>query len=114
QITELTKWTRSFDGCLQAEDFRGTEFPDNHLHLQLWESSAAMDAFWTQISAKPDALQLVTTWQAPHHHGKPSAPRRQGENGIEFYRHVPYSRLETSWGPSDEEQRPASVRFPAW
>ncbi len=114
RIQESTQVARGYAGCLQAEDFRSTEFPNSLLHLQLWENAAAFDAYWAAVSANREQVDRLLSWQAPHHHGKPSAPRQQGENGIEVYRQVIYGRHENAWVPSDETERPASIRFPAW
>jgi quinol monooxygenase YgiN len=109
-MVEYSRGLRKEAGNLQAEDFGSTEFPGQFLHLELWESAAAFDAHW----AKAPGIDLLGSWQAPNHHGTLAAPRRQGENGIEFYRHVIYSRSENYWAPAEDGERVASVRFPAW
>lgn len=111
-MLDAAKAARGEPGNLQAEVFRGNEFRDDLLYLQLWESAAAFDAYWAKLGGSD--RQLFLTWQAPHHHGKPSAPRRSGENGIELYRQVGYGRVDNGWAPADEGERPASIRFPAW
>jgi quinol monooxygenase YgiN len=105
---------RNDAGNLQAELFRGNEFADNLLGLFLWEDSAAFDAHWARSSQDTQRVATMTAQQAPNHHGTPGAPRRHGENGVEFYRQVMYGRVDGAWAPSEEAERPASIRFPAW
>ncbi|MGE0057543.1 MAG: hypothetical protein AB7P33_12110 [Dehalococcoidia bacterium] len=108
------KEARDVPGNLQSEVFRGNEFPDNLLYLQLWETAAGFDAYWEKASQRPDVVSRMARQSAPFHHGTPQAPRRTGENGIEFYRHMSYGRIDSGWAPTDEGERPASIRFPAW
>jgi quinol monooxygenase YgiN len=113
-MLEYSSRTRSEAGNLQAEVFRGNEFAENVLLLELWEGAASFDTHWAKVAADSRALEMFAAWQAPYHYGRPSAPRRQGTSGVEIYRQVLYSRVESAWAPSDAAERPASVRFPAW
>ena len=112
-LVSQSQQIRKEPGCLQAEDFRSVEFPDSLMHLQLWESTGAFDAFW-QGKGEKGGLNEPQTWQTPHHYGLPSAPRRHGQSGIEFYRHEYFGRSESVWMLADESERAESIRFPAW
>lgn len=113
-LLDWMRRTREGKGNLQAEVFRGNEFKDNILVLGLWESSAAFDAHWAEVSTDLENVAELQKLASPFHHGTPAAPRRSGENGIELYRQVSYGRVDAAWAPSDEGERPSSIRFPAW
>ncbi len=112
-LLQYTKGARAEAGCLHAEDFRSTEYADDLLHLELWESSAAFDAHWQRVR-ESDYMRQALVWQAPNHGGLLTAPRLHGQSGIEVYRHAPYTRHEGAWAPADEALRSGSVQFPAW
>lgn len=116
---DLVAYSRSLresPGCLQAEDFRGTEYPEDLLHIELWESAAAFDAHWqrTVQSGHGGMLAQLDSLQSPHHFGTPASPRRTGQNGVELYEHRYFARYDQIWGRADESERSASVRWPAW
>src|SRR5438270_8776622 len=46
ELVAYSQKLRESPGCIQAEDFRGTEYPEDLLHVELWESPAAFDAHW--------------------------------------------------------------------
>ncbi len=112
-LLDYSQRVREEAGCIQAEDFRSSEFPNNVMHLQLWEDSASFDAFWKKQGDR-GILNDARTWQTPHHYGLPGAPRRHGQTGIEFYRHEYFGRAENVWVLADEKERSQSIRFPAW
>src|SRR5712691_268971 len=69
---DLVKYTtamRETPGCVQAEDFRGTEYPEDLLHVELWESPASFDAHWQKAVSAGDAglLADLLSLQSPHH-----------------------------------------------
>ena len=104
---------RKEGGCLQAEDFRSVEFPGSLMHLQLWENAASFDTYW-QGTGPRGGLSDAAIWQAPHHYGLTSAPRRHGQGGVEFYRQQYFGRVDNAWVLVDEIERTESIRFPAW
>jgi quinol monooxygenase YgiN len=107
------KGMRDEPGCVQAELFRSTEFPENLLNLELWESPAAFDTHWKRVldSGRPPGLPYLNS---PYHHGAIESPRRHGQNGIEFYEQAGFSQVDRVFVRADEAQRSEYVRWPAW
>lgn len=119
RVKDLVTYTaalRDESGCLQSEDFRGSEFGENLLHLELWEDAAAFDAHWhgAMKAGASAMLAELMELQAPYHFGTVQAPRRHGQNGIEFYEHRYFMRDEGLWSRADEAERSSAVRWPAW
>lgn len=114
-LIKQSSLVREEPGCLQAEDFRSTKFPENLLHLELWETPAAFDAHWRRaLSHKSSALAELLSLQTPHHYGTPDSPRRQGQNGIELYEHRAVDLIDDIWQRLDAGTRSEWVRWPAW
>lgn len=116
-LQAATKLARGLPGCLQAEDFRSVEFAENLLHIELWESTAAWDAAWEALRGAPEGRALIAKYQAsqaPFHGGAPAAPRRTGQNGLEFYKQARFAPVSGAWVASDEGVRANSIRWPAW
>jgi quinol monooxygenase YgiN len=111
-LLDASKATREEPGCLQSEWFRGTEFAENMLYLELWETPAAFDAHWRRVLEGGGQERLLSL-QAPHHHGTIESPRRHGENGVEIYHHTPFARVDNAWARAEESQRSQYVRWPA-
>jgi quinol monooxygenase YgiN len=103
---------RAEPGCLEFDTFRDVEFPENFAQLELWESPQAFDAHWQSSKASGvfcDLENLV----APHHRGTPEYPRRDGNNGAEFYHYQPYSIAGRTFAPTDPAQHSESLRWPS-
>ncbi|OZD68871.1 hypothetical protein CH272_28085 [Rhodococcus sp. 05-340-1] len=77
-------------GCVTFDFFRGTEFPDDMLLLEVWHDQAVYDAHW--------AMRIRTGSVGGG--GEPS-PREHGTNGFEFYRQQRFVHLYDRWFPAD-------------
>lgn len=115
-LQTATAHARKSQGCLQAEDFRGVEFGQNLLHLQLWNSPQAWDAYWRDLKDTTEGQRLAALWSAtgaPHHYGYPKEPRQIGQNGLEFYKRAAFGLEDGVWSMSDPAERAESVRWPS-
>lgn len=113
-LLEQALTMRKLPGCLQYELFRGSEFPENFVLLQLWQSEQAFDAYWkAHFESGRGLLGDVKQLQAPYHYGSPQSPRRSGQNGVEFSKRVVTQGMDNIWLPRDESLRFESVRWPA-
>ncbi|MET8948897.1 antibiotic biosynthesis monooxygenase [Streptomyces sp. NPDC004542] len=101
EVAEGVRETRREPGCLQFEWFRGTEFPGHVLVLELWQDQTAYDAHW---------LLRISTGSGGD--GGEQAPRRQGTNGLEFYRGQEFTHLYDRWLPADVARRSETVVWP--
>ena len=115
-LVKFSAAVRQEPGCLQAEDFRGTEFSEDLLHIELWESPAAFDAHWQRALAEGQRAMLaeLLALQAPYRFGSPQSPRRHGQNGIELYEHRYFTLHNQVWARLEESERSAYLRWPAW
>src|ERR1700733_9446724 len=109
---------RAEEGCLQFELFRGIEFSEDVVQLELWESEATYDRHWRRVRETPARGGLLADGTgglaAPHHHGMPHAPRREGQSGVEIYRHALFVRSpDDLWVRAEEYARSEAVRWPA-
>lgn len=105
--------TRKESGCLEAEYFRGIEFPENLAYIELWESQAAYDAHWARQLGNGMSREELRLLAAPLHYGTTAAPRRHGHNGMEFYPYTPFERVDNAWLPKNTELRSSAIRWPS-
>jgi quinol monooxygenase YgiN len=103
---------RAEAGCLEFDTFRDVEFPENFAQLELWESAAAFDAHW-QRSKAAGVLCELDNLMAPHHRGTPECPRRDGNNGAEFYHYQPFAMTGRTFAAKDPAERIESLRWPS-
>ncbi|MFG1667698.1 putative quinol monooxygenase [Streptomyces sp. Y7] len=100
-LLENMRETQREPGCLQFELLRSIEFPNHILLLELWPSQQIFDAHW-QLRMKVGSDE-----EAPE-----PAPRQQGSNGMEFYRHQPFQHLYDRWMPAEVTKRSETVIWP--
>ncbi len=113
QLIDQARTAREEPGCFQFECFRSTDFPDNLLRLELWESPQAFDSYRQAHLESLGLLRKPHVLQSPFHYGAPQTPRRHGQNGVEFYRYGQYERIDATWLPVDREQLPQTIRWPS-
>lgn len=111
-LIEQAQLIRKEPGCLQFEFFRGNEFPENFVQLELWESPEAYDDHWKRHSQRA-LFDEVAKLEAPYHHGPPAFPRRHGVNGCELYHHTYFQQVAGAFTPVDSDKRSESIRWPA-
>jgi quinol monooxygenase YgiN len=99
-------------GCLEFDTFRDVEFPENFAQLELWESPLAFDLHW-QRSKTDGVFCKLTNLVAPHHRGTPDYPRRDGNNGAEFYQYRSFSFAGRTFVAQEEADRIESLRWPS-
>jgi quinol monooxygenase YgiN len=93
--------TRREPGCLQYLRAQSVEYPEHFLLLELWRDQAVYDAHW----------QLRLKTGSGGRKAEP-APRRLGENGLEFYRHQPFRHLYDRWLPADVSRWSETIVWP--
>lgn len=103
---------RAEPGCLEFDTFRDVEHPENFAQLELWASPQAFDAHW-QRSKAAGLLAGVQNLTAPHHRGTPEYPRRDGNNGAEFYRYQPFALTGRTFSALDPADRIEALRWPS-
>jgi quinol monooxygenase YgiN len=103
---------RAEPGCLEFDTFRDVEHPENFAQLELWESPQDFDAHW-QRSKPAGMLCDVDDLIAPHHRGRPEYPRRDGNNGAEFYPHATFAMTNATFVAKDPAARIESLRWPS-
>jgi quinol monooxygenase YgiN len=112
RLRERAAAVRAEPGCLEFDTFRDVEYPENFAQLELWESSRAFDAHW-ESSKAAGILCEVDNLLAPHHRGTPDYPRRDGNNGAEFYRHQTFTISGQIFVATDPSERIESLRWPS-
>jgi quinol monooxygenase YgiN len=112
RLRERAAAVRAEPGCLEFDTFRDVEFPENFAQLELWESPAAFDAHWQRAKAAGVFCDLDNL-MAPHHRGTPDDPRRDGNNGAEFYHYQPFAMTGRIFAPKDPAERIESLRWPS-
>ncbi len=94
--------TRLEPGCRQYGWFRSVETPGHVLLLELWDDQQTYDHHWhLRLKTGPQAIPMTF------------AERTRGSNGIEFYRHQPFTFLYDRWLPADQQQWSETVVWPA-
>jgi quinol monooxygenase YgiN len=104
---------RAEPGCLEFDTFRDVEYPENFAQLELWESPQAFDAHW-QRSKTVGMLCELENLVAPHHRGTPEYPRRDGNNGAEFYRYRTFAMTNQTFVAKEPAERIESLRWPSF
>jgi quinol monooxygenase YgiN len=114
ELIQRSREIRQEPGCLQYEYFRAREFDEELVRLELWATQADFDRHWKQMMDKgiPFSDTDPKLIDAPFRRGTPQAPRRHGENGVEFYRHAYVASSEGSFLPTEEAERIDSLRWP--
>lgn len=116
-LRSFTTALREEAGCVLAEDFRSVEVAENLMHMELWESAEAWDAYWARgrndDGGHAHLLDLMGLNPAVHDGGLES-PRTVGQNGVEIYDFAPAVFVNGAWQPDDGRDRPRSVEWPAW
>lgn len=112
RLRERAAAVRAELGCLEFDTFRDVEYPENFAQLELWESPLAFDAHWERSKAA-GILCEVDNLLAPHHRGTPDYPRRDGNNGAEFYRHQTFTIAGQIFVATDPSERIESLRWPS-
>jgi quinol monooxygenase YgiN len=103
---------RAEPGCLEFDTYRDVEYPENFAQLELWASPAAFDAHW-QRTGTDGVFCEPANLIAPHHRGTPDYPRRDGNNGAEFYHHQAFAMSNATFIPLEPAERIESVRWPS-
>lgn len=115
QSTAPTEWrppveyyheTRSEPGCLQFEHYRGVEFEENAITMELWASQDIYDRHF--IHRNGQRVYNYGTLPA----GRPAAPeRRYGKPGMEFLEQSIYNLVGGVWQPENPAERMVTVRL---
>jgi quinol monooxygenase YgiN len=115
-LQKFTEATRGEPGCVLAEDFRSTDVPENLMHMELWESAEAWDAYWVRRAKSESGWQLLDLigLDPAIHDGGIESPRTVGQNGVEVYDFAPAVFVDGAWQPDDGRPRPRSAEWPAW
>ena len=102
---------RNEPGCLEFDFFRGIEFPENFVLLELWENAEAFDRHWASFSATalPTSLRELC---APFHGGTADFPRRHGRSGAEFYPKRDFTFSGRTFVAADPTDRLECLRLP--
>ena len=103
---------RAEPGCLEFDTFRDVEYPENFAQLERWESPQAFDAHWERTKAA-GIFCAVDNLLAPHHRGTPEYPRRDGNNGAEFYHYQAFTIAGQIFVAADPSERIESLRWPS-
>jgi quinol monooxygenase YgiN len=117
RLPDLRKFTtalRKESGCVLAEDFRSTDVGENLMHMELWESAEAWDAYRTKSAGGGEALLDLLGLDPAVHDGGLESPRTVGQNGVEIYDFAPAVFVDGAWQPDDGRPRPRSAEWPAW
>ncbi len=94
--------TRLEPGCRQYEWVQSAETPEHVALLELWDDQQVYDHHWhLRLKTGPQAIDMNF------------AERTRGANGIEFYRHQPFTYLYDRWLPADQAQWSETVVWPA-
>jgi quinol monooxygenase YgiN len=84
ELLDLSRQARGIRGCLESEFYRGIEFPQNALILQLWQDQYLFADYWDGLLGG-GAGPLEVFW-------KSTAERRYAMDSSEFYEHCPFIR----------------------
>ncbi|HEV8022546.1 MAG TPA: antibiotic biosynthesis monooxygenase [Candidatus Lustribacter sp.] len=112
RLRERAAAVRAEPGCLEFDTFRDVEYPENFAQLELWASAQAFDAHWAATKTA-GIFCAVDNLLAPHHRGTPDYPRRDGNNGAEFYQHQTFMIAGQIFVSTDPGERIESVRWPS-
>lgn len=98
--------TRAQKGCLEFSFLRSLEFPENNLHLELWQGPPAIydEHFYLRTLHRLYGLGLA---RPPSQ----AVERRYGVAGFEFYQHGFFTLAGEVWEPEDPAERLATVRW---
>jgi quinol monooxygenase YgiN len=111
-LRERAAAVRAEPGCLEFDTFRDVEYPENFAQLELWENPAAFDAHWQRAKQAGIFCDLANL-TAPNHRGTPDYPRRDGNNGAEFYRHQVFVFAGRTFVAKEPAERIESLRWPS-
>ena len=98
--------TRAQAGCLEFAFYRSLEFPENNLHLELWQGPPAIydEHFYQRTLHKLYGIGLP---RPP----TPPLERRYGSDGFEFYQHGFFTLIGDVWQPENPAERLSTVRW---
>ena len=113
-LLQHAQQVRKEPGCVQIEYFRGVEFPENFVQLELWDSPQSFDAHWNRPLEQVGLLADPKYLQSPFSLGTTDTPRRHGQNCIEFYERVTYANVGNYFLAEDTSKRIEAIRWPAW
>lgn len=96
---------RDYQGCDEFDHFRGTEYPENSVLMELWSTPKVYDDFWHYLQTEH------LTNPIPGERPLPAA-RRYGSAGNEWHNHCYYTLTESGvWQPRDPALRSSVVRW---
>jgi quinol monooxygenase YgiN len=106
-MSEFILKTRQEPNCLQFDYYRSLDYPENSLHLELWDGPQAYDVHYLNRI-------LDRQWGTSVRPANTSAQatRVYGRDGMEFYQHNFYTRVGTVWQPEEGAQRMVVIHWP--
>lgn len=96
--------TREEPGCLQFEYFRGVEFPENTLLMELWKDPEIFDLHHLRRLRDDIFSDKKRPARAP-------IERRYGDKSFEWYQHNYFCLVDSIWQPERPEERSNTVRW---
>lgn len=115
QSTAPTDWrppleyyaeTRAEPGCLQFEHYRGIDFEENAITMELWASPDIYDRHFIHRNG-----QRVYNYGTLPQNRPPAPDRRYGKPGMEFVPQNIYNYVGGVWQPENEAERMVTVRL---
>lgn len=98
--------TRAEPGCLQFDYYRSLDFPENKLHLELWDTPPeAYDIHFLH-------RHLMRIWDMGAKTSPQPVERRYGKAGLEFYPLCFFSLTGEIWQPENPAERMITIRWP--
>ena len=106
-MAEFILETRREPNCLQFDYYRSLDYPENSLHLELWDGVRAYDVHYLNR-----ILQRLWSTSVRPVDTSPPVTRVYGRGGLEFYQHTFYAPVGGVWQPEEDAQRMVTVRWP--
>ena len=96
---------RDYPGCDEFDHFRGTEYPENTVLMELWSTPKIYDDFWHYLQTEQQTNPMPGERPLP-------AARRYGDANNEWHNLCYYTITEGGiWEPRDATMRSTVVRW---
>jgi quinol monooxygenase YgiN len=95
---------KEYPGCNEFDHFRGTEFTENTVLMELWSTPKIYDDFWHYLQTESMTNPIPGSRPIP-------AARRYGIAGNEWHNHLYYTLVDGIWEPRDPALRSTVVRW---
>ena len=94
-------------GCVQFENFRSVEYPENTCLMELWTTPEIYDIHWLNRLLQ----QASRASSGPPPASPAQVERRHGSPGFEWYAHSYFALVDGVWQPEETRLRMSTVRW---